>query len=174
MGGKNYFGLNAGAIVNWKLNEKLLLQLELNIANIGHRSLLFDSGVAYSDWSVIKRYIGPTILAKYNIYKRLSIGVGFSFNYLSKITYKENLGNIPFEFYEMTFKRFDKSLNFEVSYQLNEHIEICLRYYGSLIPTNKIDEKEYWYVFDYKGSNGTYNEVFALRLNYFFNKNKKN
>lgn len=161
--GFNKFGLDAGLMLNAKLNEKWSAQFELAFVQKGSKHNANPDQGDYRYYRMQLNYIEVPILVQYQL-KKFTFDLGPGFGYLINHHEDDFWGPIT---NPEPFKSIEISASVGVSYTIYNNLGATWRYSNSLLPIR---------TFSNPGVAATYNpgqrnNVMSFTLTYIFGKN---
>ncbi len=140
----NKLGFTLGALVNTRVNDKTLVQLEINYIQKGTEQKPDSNNQGYFKLSL--NYIEVPLLIRrrlhFSVFKRPStnfdLEAGASYGKIFSMAYVDGT-NTPATLNPAAFNQTDISLLFGVDYNFNPNWAFCIRYTNSLIAAIKTD-----------------------------------
>lgn len=131
--GFNKVGLNAGVLINRKLNKSFSWQFELLYSRKGSRTRVDTntSGPPSRYFHNKLTYVEVPILLNWNVYERFRVQAGFCYAILNDATHEEPIGVITNT--TRSFYRTDYNTVFGLEYDLTNKFSVNVRYTNSLI-----------------------------------------
>jgi len=162
--GYNKFGLMGGAFVYASLSKKFDVQLEIKYMGKGANKQTTETDLRKYTSSL--NYIEIPVLVRLNT-KKIGWEAGLGFGYLFAYSEKDEYGTLTASQGATSFKPFELSSIFGISYRISQKFLVNLRYsYSILSIAKEIVDNNVPNVTYYRTGRGVYNNLFSLGVYY--------